>query len=131
MRNDENALTPAMLAEHKTIMLETRKRDGSWVATPVSVVVDGDDAFFRTWDTSGKAKRLRNFEVVRVAPCTLGGRVTGPRLAAHARQVHGREAERARRALASEYPLLHRYLVPWIHRIRRQATLHYVLRVDT
>lgn len=121
----------AMLGRQKTIMLETRKRDGSWVPSPVSVVVDGDAAFFRTWHTSGKAKRLRNFAAVRVAPCTLTGRITGPLVEGHAEQVHGSDAERARSALASKYPVLHGYLVPWIHRLRRQTTLHYVLRVES
>ena len=52
---------------YKTIRLETRKRDGTWVATPVSLVVRDGRLFFRTYKQSGKAKRLRNFSAVRVA----------------------------------------------------------------
>lgn len=39
--------------DQKTVLLETQKRDGSWVATPVSIVVEGERAFFRTYDASG------------------------------------------------------------------------------
>src|SRR4029450_9343452 len=92
------------LGRQKYVLLETRKRDGSWVGTPVSIVVDGGRAFFRAWDgagkakrrgtgralcapweVSGKAKRLRTFPEVRVAPSTMRGKPTGPRLAGTAR----------------------------------------------
>ena len=71
-----------ILQKQRAVRLETRKRDGSWVATPVSVAVDGEHAYFRTWDVSGKARRLRNFPEVRVAPSTLTGKPTGPPAAA-------------------------------------------------
>jgi uncharacterized protein len=40
------------------IQLTTFRRSGAAVATAVHVVLDGDEAFFRTWNTTGKAKRL-------------------------------------------------------------------------
>ena len=77
------------LRRAKTVLLSTRRRDGSTVDTPVNLVVDEDGvAYFRTWSTSGKARRLRNFPGVRVAPCSFTGRpqgsdlgLSGPRLA--------------------------------------------------
>jgi PPOX class probable F420-dependent enzyme len=47
------------LRKAKTILLTTYKRDGTPVATPVSIAFDGDRAFFRTWHTAHKTKRLR------------------------------------------------------------------------
>jgi len=41
------------------VQLTTFRKNGTPVATPVHVVVDGDVAYFRTWDVAGKAKRLR------------------------------------------------------------------------
>src|SRR3954454_19276058 len=67
----------ATLARHHDMALETRKRDGTWIPTAVHQVVEGDHVFFRTWHTSGKAKRLRNFPEVRFAPSTALGRPTG------------------------------------------------------
>src|SRR5262245_51562613 len=62
----------------KTVSLKTRKRDGTWIATPVNIVVEGDHAYVRTWQGSGKSKRLRNFSEVEIAPSTVRGRETGP-----------------------------------------------------
>jgi hypothetical protein len=47
-----------VLADTKTILLSTRKRDGSWVPTPVTVAVEPTGpsqgsarrAYFRTYD---------------------------------------------------------------------------------
>jgi PPOX class probable F420-dependent enzyme len=114
-------------ARTRTVRLETRKRNGDWVATPVSLVVEGGRAFFRTYDAAGKAKRLRNFPDVRVAPCTMRGRPTGPAVPATARLLSGAEAEHARSLLARRYPLLHGKLVPWTHRRKGWTTLHYEL----
>jgi hypothetical protein len=52
--NTTDRLTPELLRHQRTILLETRKRDGTWVATPVSVVVDEDGrVYFRTYDAAG------------------------------------------------------------------------------
>jgi uncharacterized protein len=118
------------LGGQKTVLLETRKRDGTWVGVPVSIVVDGGRAFFRSYDASGKAKRLRNFPEVRVAPSTLRGKATGPSVPGTARLVDDGDAERARALLARKYPVLHRWLVPAMHKRKGWTTLHYELKLD-
>jgi PPOX class probable F420-dependent enzyme len=70
---DRATTSLAALARHHDMALETRKRDGTWITTPVNPLVQGDHVFFRTWHTSGKAKRLRNFADVRFAPSTARG----------------------------------------------------------
>jgi hypothetical protein len=120
----------AELARGSAISLETRKRDGSWVATPVSLVEDGGRAFFKSFDPSGKAKRLRNFPGVRVASCTSSGRVTGPRVAGRATLLTGAEADRARRLLARKHPVLHGVLVPLYHKVKGLTTLFYELTLE-
>lgn len=57
--------TLARFARHKTILLKTRRRDGAWVGTAVSIVVQGDHAYIRTYDKSWKSKRLANFPEVK------------------------------------------------------------------
>jgi hypothetical protein len=55
------------------------KRDGTTVGTPVHIALGTDgSAYFRTWSATGKAKRMRNFRHVWIAPCTTGGKATGP-----------------------------------------------------
>src|SRR5215218_44941 len=91
------------LRETKTIALTTFKRDGTPVTTPVSIAFDGDRAFFRTWHTAGKAKRLRNEPRVEVAPSTLAGRPTAPAVTMRARRLSGAEATLAARTLAGRH----------------------------
>ena len=66
------------LAAGKYLSLTTFKKDGSAVATPVWVARDGDRLVVITDASSGKAKRLRNDDHVRLAPCDMRGKVTGP-----------------------------------------------------
>ena len=113
----------------KTILLTTYKRDGTPVGTPVHIALDGGRAFFRTWNTAWKAKRIRNNPDVEVAPSTASGKPTGPALAARARLLSDEESERAARALARKYPVVHGFVVPFIHRLRGHKTVHFELTV--
>ena len=119
-----------VLGGQRTVLLETRKRDGTWVGTPVSIVVAGGRAFFRTYDASGKAKRLRNFPEVKVAPSTMWGRPTGPSVTGTARLLDDDEAIRVRALLARKYPWLQGRMVPAMHRRKGWRTLHYELELS-
>src|SRR4051794_3560207 len=110
------------LARHHDMALETRKRDGTWVTTPVNPLVEDDHVFFRTWHTSGKVKRLRNFPEVRFAPSTTRGRPTGEWLRGHATLLHGDEAAHAADLINRRYPILQRVAVRLYHRIRGYRT---------
>ncbi|HEU5101698.1 MAG TPA: PPOX class F420-dependent oxidoreductase [Roseiflexaceae bacterium] len=114
-------------ANQRTIVLTTYRRDGTPVGTPVSIAIEGQRAFFRTWDTTGKFKRIRNNPTVTIAPSTFGGQATGPALQMRAKVLDGAEANIARRALARKYPLLHGIIVPLIHRLRGNTTVHLEL----
>lgn len=114
----------------KTILLTTYKRDGTAVATPVSVAFDGDRAFFRSYDKAWKTRRLRHNPRVRIAPSTLRGEPTGPAIQARATLLEGEQARIAARALARRHRVLQAILVPTAHRLMRYRTMHYELRPD-
>ena len=120
------------LGKERYLLLETRKRDGSWVGTPVSIVVEGGRGFFKSYFPSGKAKRLRNFPQVQVAPCTMRGRVRGARVAGRATLLGGEsaEAKRAEALLARKHPLLQARLVPAMHKRKGYRTLFYELTLE-
>ncbi|ETT23886.1 hypothetical protein RAJCM14343_0741 [Rhodococcus aetherivorans] len=111
----------------KVVLLQTRKRDGSWVDTPVNIAVRGGRAYFRTPGRASKNKRLKNFPEVRISPCTWRGRVTGSAVEATARLLSGAESVAAARAIDRKYPVLQRYLVRAAHKVMRTPTLHYEL----
>lgn len=120
------ALEP--LVRQGTILLTTFRRDGTPVGTPVHVAVEGDRAFVRTWDTTWKLKRIRRNPEVEIRPSTSGGRPTGPAIRARARVLEGEESAHAGRMLARKYPVLHGFLIPLVHRLRGNETMHIELR---
>jgi len=113
------------LSHHRDMALQTRKRDGTWVTTAVNPLVEGDQVYFRTWDASGKAKRLRNFRDVRFAPSTARGRPTGAWMRGQAVRLEGDDAAHAAALINRRYPVLQGVAVPLFHRLRRLRTVHY------
>lgn len=109
------------------VLLKTRKRDGSWVATPVNLAVEGERAFFGTPAGTAKVKRLRNFAEVEIAPCTPRGKPTGKALRARARRLEGAESAAVRARMLRKYPLVHRFLVPLELRLKRTSEVRYEL----
>ena len=121
--------TPALapFVRQGTILLTTYRRDGTPVGTPVSIAVEGDRAYVRTYDTAWKLRRIRRNPAVEIAPATFRGRPTGPAIRARARLLGGDESAHAGRALARKYPVLQGVLVPLFHRLRRYKTMHLEL----
>jgi PPOX class probable F420-dependent enzyme len=108
-------------------LLTTFRRDGPPVGTPVSIVVEGDHAYFRTWSTSGKMKRIRNDPEVRISPSTALGKPTGPAIRGLVRVLKPDEAAHAARLLSRKHPVMQRFLVPMAHRMRGYETVHLEL----
>lgn len=115
------------LARRKTAVLTTYRRDGSPVATAVTVVVEGDRVFIRTYDKAWKVRRMRNNPSVAIAPATFRAKPAGPAVGAKSRLLAGDEARHAARAVSRRQPLLQGVLVPAFHRIMGYKTLHYEL----
>jgi uncharacterized protein len=111
----------------RTALLTTYKRDGTPVDTPVTIAVDGDRAFIRSYDKAWKTRRMRNHPEVRIAPSTVLGKPRGPAVAARSRLLEDGEAERAARAIERRQRILQGLLVPLLHRLKRYRTMHYEL----
>jgi PPOX class probable F420-dependent enzyme len=86
------------------VLVATYRRDGTPVPTPVWAAVDGDRLVFRSETDTAKVRRLRNEARVRVAPCTMRGKPTGPPIEATARIV-GPQDDAAEQALSAKYGL--------------------------
>ena len=83
--------------------LETFKRSGLGVKTPVWFVQDGPSLYVRTGAESGKVKRVRNNGRVRVVVSDAMGAPRGEWLEGTARLVEAEEADRASRLAARKY----------------------------
>ena len=87
-------------------LVRTKKRDGSWVATPVTAVARDSVAIFLTDAASGKVKRLRNFSEVQVASSKFNGEQIGQLYAATARRLEGAEGEAGLRLIRAAHPVV-------------------------
>ena len=83
------------LARHKYINLETYKKSGQPVRTPVWFMVDNNRVYVITSAETGKVKRLRNNASVRIMPSGFNGDPKGDWIVGIARLAEGSEAERA------------------------------------
>lgn len=120
-----NELDVSQFTDQNTVLVTSFRRDGTPVGTPVHIAVEDDRAFFRSYDQAWKTKRIRRNPVIEIAPCTMRGRPTGPAMQAQARILAEPDATIAAEALARKYPVMHRWLIPFLHRRRGYTTVHF------
>jgi uncharacterized protein len=87
----------------KYISLETFKKNGQGVKTPVWFVLHKNALYVYTEADSWKVKRIRNNPRVRVAVCNIRGGIKGPWLDATASLVEGDERLAADKLLDRKY----------------------------
>ena len=85
------------------ISLETFKKNGEGVKTPVWFVLHANAFYVYTEADSWKVKRVRNNPRVRVAVCSMRGDIKGPWLDAKASLVDGDERLAADKLLDRKY----------------------------
>ncbi len=94
-------------ARQQYLNLETFRKNGSGVKTPVWFVEENGVLFVRTDAASGKVKRIRNHPRVRIAPCKMDGAPLGSWIEPSARQVNDQEVDRkVDRLLSRKYGLM-------------------------
>jgi len=97
------------LAKETYINLESFKKDGGGVKTPVWCAGLDGKIVVLTDGTSYKVKRIRRNPKVRVAPCDMRGEVRGPWVEGECQVIEDpAHAERAHRALRDKYGWLFR-----------------------
>jgi PPOX class probable F420-dependent enzyme len=102
-RNDVPDPRFAPFGSQKYISVETFKKNGQGVKTPVWFVLHNDALYVYTEADSWKVKRIRNNPRVRVAVCSARGVVKGPWLDATASFIEGDERLAADRLLDRKY----------------------------
>jgi uncharacterized protein len=84
-------------------LVVTFKRSGEPVPTPVNFGLAGGRLYFRSEPRSAKVRRIAHDPRVKVCPCNLRGRPTGPIVEGRARVLAGAKAEAADAALAGNW----------------------------
>ncbi len=83
------------LESEKYISLETYRKNNQPVRTPVWFVIRNDLIYVVTRDQTGKVKRLRNNLQVKIATCTIRGKVTGRWMSGTAKILTDEETQEA------------------------------------
>jgi uncharacterized protein len=96
---------PAPIHGQKYISLTTFRKSGVGVPTPVWFGEEDGKLYVMTISSMGKVKRIRNNPQVKVAPCTIRGKVTGPEFAAKARILPPEDNKRVRTTINRKYLL--------------------------
>lgn len=118
----------AGFSRHKYISLETYRKSGQSVPTPVWFVESGNRLYVSTPASSGKIKRLRNNPKVRVAICDVRGNVKAGWVEGEARLVTGDEAEEAKGLLRKKYGIPWR-VMEWLYRKRKWERAVIAVRI--
>ena len=101
----------AALDRHNYLSLETFRKNGAGVRTPVWFAADptgdirssGAKLYIYTIENTPKVKRVRNNPSVKIAPCNRTGGLLGDWIEAKARVAEGAEAERGLKLLTQKY----------------------------
>jgi uncharacterized protein len=94
---------PAEIHGQRYISLATFRKSGAAVYTPIWFAEDNDKLYFMTNSKLGKCKRIRNNPRVKIAPCTIRGKITGPESPATVRFLRPEEFARTRQAINRKY----------------------------
>jgi uncharacterized protein len=116
--DDSNDNKISQFLNNKYINIETLKKSGQAIRTPVWFIVDNAKIYSRTGLYSGKVKRARNNPHVRVAPCNARGRPRGKWIDGEIRIANSSESEEANRLLNQKYGLQGR-LVRAFNKLRK------------
>lgn len=92
-------MTLSAFQNQQYLALETFRKNGQGVRTPVWFAQEGDALFVWTEASSGKAKRIRRDGTVRIAPSTGAGEALGEWTEARAQADDSPEALRHIQAL--------------------------------
>jgi hypothetical protein len=98
--------------------IETFRRNGQGVRTPVWFVEDGGEIFIRTGANSGKVKRIRNNPVVQLASCKADGTVIGEWIPAKGGEITDPETDKLVDQMLGKKYDIQKNLFAWMSRLR-------------
>jgi uncharacterized protein len=116
-------------SKKKYLSLETFRKNGKSVRTPVWFVPDGETIYVNTGVNSGKVKRVLNNGKVNIAPCKMDGTPTGNWVPADARDISDVEVtKRVNHLLDRKYGLMRKmFSLGSVRKVRQDTILEIKL----
>jgi PPOX class probable F420-dependent enzyme len=122
------ATSLAAFQNEKYLSLESVRKNGMAVATPVWFAEQDGVIYVYSEAASAKVKRIRNNPRVRIAPCTWNGKLRGEWVPATAKIVDGADEELGHRLLDRKYWI--KRLGNWYQRWRGYQRAMIAIRVE-
>ena len=94
------------IESEKCISLETYRKNNEPVRTPVWFVIKDDLIYVVTRDQTGKVKRLRNNQQVKIATCNFKGKIKGQWISGTAKILTEDETKDAAKWREKKYGLM-------------------------
>ena len=104
----KNSRIPDAIRGQRYISLITFRKDGTAIATPVWFGEESGRLYVMTIGSTAKVKRIKNNPQVKVAACTIRGKITGPEVMASARLLPKEDHKSARKTI------MRKYFMAWI-----------------
>ena len=98
----------SLFLDQKYVNLETYKKDGTPVRTPVWFMIDNDIIYVITREKTGKVKRLKNNQNIRIVPCSFTGKSKSEWIKGIAQKITGEMAEKAIKLRKKKYGMFAR-----------------------
>ncbi len=118
------------LVKEKYLSLTTFRKTGEAVVTPMWFADRIGTIYVESGANAGKLKRIRHTARVTLAPCTIGGKVTGSEIEGEARILNeSQEINAAKAAMSKKYGLmrnLYYFLLNTIRTIQRKPKMNLV-----
>jgi PPOX class probable F420-dependent enzyme len=86
--------------------LETYRKTGEGIRTPVWFIESNGEFLFNTEETSAKIKRIRRNPMVKIAPCDMRGEIKGEFISGKARFLTPAETAMAKIIYTKKYGLM-------------------------
>jgi len=102
----------------KHISIETYRKTGDAVRTPVWFIEESGELLVRTDSSTGKIRRIRNNPRVRIVPCNARGTIKGTWVDGEARIIEAGSSERVFSLLKKKYGMSYR-LIRLVQRFSR------------
>jgi len=94
--------------DQKYLNLETYKKDGTPIRTPVWFVIDNDLIYIITRESTGKVKRFKNNQDVRIVPCSFKGEPKNEWVKGKVEVITGEEAGKVIKLRKKKYGMFAR-----------------------
>ena len=122
----------SQFVREKHISLETYRKTGEAVRTPVWFIEENGELLVRTDSSTGKIKRIRNNPRVRIAPCNARGTVKGRWVDGEARMIESESSEHVFSLLRKKYGVSYR-MVRFVQRFSRSKAhpIGLAIRIGT